>query len=197
MRILNNDILGKNFKISNMKLSENGLFKTIKEKNKELYDIFLTDDVEIICEIMDIKFMDIDKKTTDESNEIILKSPYFNNYIFFTGYKQNKTLTEFYNYLIKNDITIDKKYKRISKTRVGEILGFDLYEIIKEKKNILLSFDKRKYSGKVIIEHFDFDLTYYSLFFDKFFNSFDSDFEFKKFVVENTEYEISKRFVNN
>jgi len=196
MRILNNAILGKNFSMSGLSLKESGLYKKIKGKNDEPFYIFLTDDVSKITELMDVKFEDIDGIESN-SYEIILNSPFFNNFIFFSKYGENKALTSFYDYLIDNNIEKDETYKRIKKTRINEILNINLHEIIDEKLAVLLNFDKKKYSGIELIKHSpDYNLRNWKTDFDKLYNSFETDFDFKKFVVEHSAEEIAKKFTN-
>ena len=186
MKILDNAILGKNFRLSNMKLNDNGLFKVITGRNNEPFEIFLTDNPAEICELMYINFEDIDKTGGNKSFELLLDSPYFNNYIFFTGYEKSKLLTLFYNYLTENEVVIDKTYKRITKTRVNDVLNINLHKIIEEKLNILLNFDKKDYSGLTIKEYApDVDLRNYFEYSQRFYNSFENDFAFKTFIVEN------------
>jgi len=196
MRVLNNTILGKNFSMSGLSLKESGLYKKIKGKNDEPFYIFLTDDVRKITELMDVKFEDIDGIESN-SYEIILNSPFFNNFIFFDKFDKNKALTSFYNYLIENNIEKDSNYKRITKTRINEILNINLHETIDEKLAVLLNFDKKKYDGSELIKHStEYNLRNWKSDFDRLYNSFETDFDFKKFIVERTAEEIAKKFTD-
>ena len=196
MRVLNNAILGKNFSMSGLSLTESGLYKKIKGKNDNPFFIFLTNDVRKIMELMDVKFEDIDGIESN-SYEIILNSPFFNNFIFFSKYEKNKALTSFYNYLIDNKIEKDETYKRITKTRINEILEINIHKTIEEKLTVLLNFDKKKYSGIELIKHYpEYNLRNWKTDFDKLYNSFETDFDFKRFVSEHTNREIAKKFTN-
>ena len=196
MKVLNNSILGKNFRMSGMKLNEEGLFKIVKSKNDEPYYIFLTNDVRKITELMDVKFEDIDGIESN-SYEIILNSPYFNNYIFFEKYENSRALTSFYTYLIDNNIKKDTTYKRISKTRTSEILNIDLHKMIEDKLAVILHFDIKKYDGKTIKKHIpEYDLRNFRKDFTILYESFETKFDFQKFIVEHSEEEIAKQFTN-
>lgn len=196
MKILGSPIIGKNFRCSGLTLTDKALVKRVVVGNKS-HDIFLTSDISQICSLMDIKLEDLTDVPIEKAYQVLIDSPYFKTSVFLENNSDSKQLEEFKEFVIIREFK--SEYIPIRTTRVEEILGINLSEEVKNTKYILenaIPALSTKYGGKHLLPYLgDYNVRNFSRDFPKFKNSFNSEFEFFKFIVGHSIEEIAEKFL--
>jgi len=200
MLVMGSPILGMNFSLSSLILNKEGLFRKVWIPCGLSERIFLTDDMTKILELIEVDFDEYNEKQGPDAYNLLVNSPYYDLEPII-GYPKNnsKAIVEFRAYLINNKIAQVFPPKRVRTERIEAILGIELRDRVDEIKNTLTVFHKersKKYQGVLILPFLgDYDKRDFSTDMPIFYNSFDSDYEFKKFIVDNTTEEIAKKFL--
>ena len=154
MKILGNPILGKIFSGSSLSLNDEGLYRKILGKYGS-YKIFLTKDVKLICELLELDFDLMDEIDEEDAYEIIMDSPYFNHECFEGGKKMDRStsLSKFLAYY--EDYPIRKtcgERKAIRTAKIEQILKIDLRSMIDSVK-VVIGTPNASLSGKEILQY--------------------------------------------
>jgi len=196
MRILDNSILGRNFRLSSLVLNADGLHRLIIVGNKS-HLLFLTNDAAKITELIDVKFDDVNNKPPEEAFPFLLESEYFHPYVFMSDrVEKSKLITEFKEWLQVREFKT-RTHNPVRTERIEAILGIELRSRIDKIKFVLAEFDnaKSKFNGKTILPYLgNYSPTNFSTSFPKFKESFGDDYLFMEFIVDNDIEAIAKKF---
>ena len=204
MRILGNPILGKIFRSSGLVLCDDGLHKGIRLENKQIHKIFLTNDVKIITELLELDFDLIDKTPIEDVLPIIQKSDFFNPEYFVLDFGEvstSKDLTLMSDFLKYNpSLVSDRFIKRIRTTKLEEVLNTPLKEMFEDTRFILENY-RTRYKNKFeqmkrdIIPN-GYDPRNFQEDIAKFHNTFGEDLESETFFTKANQEEFTNRFLN-
>jgi len=146
---------------------------------------------------MNIKLEDLTDVPIEKAYQVLIDSPYFKTSVFLENNSDSKQLEEFKEFVIIREFKTE--YIPIRTTRVEEILGINLSEEVKNTKYILenaIPALSTKYGGKHLLPYLgDYNVRNFSADFPKFKNSFNSEFEFFKFIVGHSIEEIAEKFL--
>lgn len=197
MRVLSNPILGSMFKRYRLILNDEGLFREVCVNQSKEY-FFITDDVRVICNIIDIDFDKFNDLIDTEVFDLITNSSIFNFNIFVNRKPvKSELLTIFRTYVYDKNI-INENSEHITYERIKNITGIDIESKIEYIKLILTDFDtigKDKFNllKRNLIDS-GYDVTNFSTDIPNFKNSFINEFEYKKFMVETNDDSIVNYF---
>ena len=194
MKILGNPILGKIFAGSSLSLKEDGLYRKI-HGNSNNYYIFLTNDVEKICELLDLDFKTIDKISNEAAYDLIIKSTHFTRDCFLLGKKDvhSKAIYHFREYL-ESKPSDACPGKPIRTEKIEKVLGIEIRNFIDDIKRIFNTPNERLSGAKLLPYLGDYDKRNFEKHFKEFNKQFKTNYEYQKFLKDNTYQEIAKKF---
>lgn len=190
MRVLGNSILGTIFSRYSLMLNDKGLYRKVKVDGQPSANIFITDNPKTICEILGIDFNRFDESNGEDAYIHIIGSETFPKNLFLNDRKSSNNVILFREFLgefLENN-TLDREYTPIDSDRVGDITGMDLKRkveyykfILNSKQEVAEKFNKMK---STLIDN-GYDVKNFSTDIPNFMNSFESLFEYKRFLMES------------
>lgn len=205
MYVLGNPILGKNFRWSSLVLNEKGLHKLVRvdlgKRGVREHRFPLTDDVDKILALLQLKLEDINDKPIEEAYEVLTECVFFRLDKFIGDQpEKSKELEDFRLYLLKQDeIWVEQTRKfdvsmPIRTTMVEEILGLELRDKIDHIKNVLTNSEKayqQKFNAmKVLLLEDGYVPQNFSKDLPKFKAHFGDSFGFMEGMLMNTTEEL-------
>lgn len=194
MKILGNPILGKIFAGSSLSLKEDGLYRKVVG-HSNTYNIFLTDDVEKICDLLDLDFETLDESPREDVYDLIINSTHFTRDCFLLGKKADHSIAiyEFRQYL--ESIPSDGcPGKPIRTEKIEMVLHIEIREFIDEIKRIF-STPNEKLSGAKLLPYLgDYDKRNFQEHFKTFNEQFKTKYDYQKFLKDNTYEKIAEFF---
>jgi hypothetical protein len=198
-----NPILSKNFIYSNLKLTDSGLYyrNTVEVKYDALSDdIYITDNPQIICELLDLDLDTVTSSTLEEFFEMLLKSDKFRFSRFQKERLKANNTVELYekiaNYIEENREIINPEFNTIPFNSFCDInpkfmeAWQDSNTWLKGRKSF-----GSKFNGRVIKEYFpNYDMTSLSRTIPMFKDSFQTKKDFELFIIKNDNNTIMEAF---
>lgn len=201
MIVMTNPVIGFLFSCSSFKLNKEGLYKKVYTNNKTTpkrkYDLFLTNDVRKVCEIIGIDFDVFDACTDlEESYKLICTSEYTKiQNILDKKFYECKSMHAFREWLIDNPEYVIPGVLRTE--RVSTILGIDIEERMESVRYDAIHFIEEKRKKIAGPKFFDalpgYDKHNFGLDLSNFITSFD-ELDYMHMVVNNSFEEILEKF---
>lgn len=204
MDILGNSILGMNFSWSSLRLTEEGLYRKIRDEKTNAIPllIFLTSDKAKITALIGLKPEIFDNINEDVYPHLIA-TPYFRTNIFreLKSNKNGRLLDDFGGWLDTNIPYEEEEYKPIRTVEIENLLGVELKDKIATAKRVVNEYPKHSRSKfnackKLLIadgyipQNFSEDIP-------KFKDSFKDKLDFWKFTVDCTPEEMKERYLES
>lgn len=198
MVVLGNPILGTILSRFGLVLKQDGLYKRINVDGLPDEEFFLTDDVRDICKLFGIDFDEFNDAQGEDAFKLIMGCETFVQYMFLNrGETSSTLLQEFRKYVEENELE-NNDFILIRTKRVEDILGIELRSKIDSYYRVLNGYEKSGKNNfnkmKDVLLADGYTPQNFSTDIPRFKDSFESYFEYKKFMLDSSTSEIVKRF---
>lgn len=196
MKILGNPVLGKIFRYNGLILTDFGLYKKVVVNNFHT-KFLLTKDVQLIVSLLKLDYELINGVDNYIAFPHLVSSPHFDHSKYTKEETQSTALIEFSNWFNKPENNHTNTYVPLRTVEVESILGIELREKIDNAKMVMTEYNnhKFKFDGSVFIKNIEgYDKTNLNTHIPNFKKSFETTFDFQKFIVESKISEIIEKF---